>query len=92
MVRQAKELGLNAPFMSGDGSIDPKFIEIAGSKEAEGTYMTFSPDPQNIPTARNLSKDTRRNMVNWVLIQYMHMMHQISCLQRLRRLTALKAK
>ena len=38
--------------MSGDGSIDPKFIEIAGSKEAEGTYMTFSPDPQNIPTAR----------------------------------------
>ena len=30
MVRQAKELGLNAPFMSGDGSIDPKFIEIAG--------------------------------------------------------------
>jgi len=52
MVRQAKELGLNAPFMSGDGSIDPKFIEIAGSKEAEGTYMTFSPDPQNIPTAR----------------------------------------
>jgi branched-chain amino acid transport system substrate-binding protein len=52
MVRQAKEIGLKAPFMSGDGSIDPKFIEIAGVKEAEGTYLTFSPDPQNIPTAR----------------------------------------
>jgi branched-chain amino acid transport system substrate-binding protein len=52
MVRQAKEIGLMAPFMSGDGSIDPKFIEIAGAKEAEGTYMTFSPDPQNIPTAK----------------------------------------
>jgi branched-chain amino acid transport system substrate-binding protein len=52
MVRQAKEIGLKAPFMSGDGSIDPKFIEIAGAKAAEGTYLTFSPDPQNIPTAR----------------------------------------
>jgi branched-chain amino acid transport system substrate-binding protein len=52
MVRQAKEIGLQAPFMSGDGSIDPKFIEIAGTKSAEGTYLTFSPDPQNIPTAK----------------------------------------
>jgi branched-chain amino acid transport system substrate-binding protein len=52
MVRQAKEIGLKAPFMSGDGSIDPKFIEIAGAREAEGTYLTFSPDPQNIPTAK----------------------------------------
>jgi len=51
LVRQAKELGLKAPFMSGDGSIDPKFIEIAGAQAAEGTYLTFSPDPKNIPTA-----------------------------------------
>ncbi len=51
MVRQAKEIGLKAPFMSGDGTIDPKFIEIAGAA-AEGTYLTFSPDPGNIPTAK----------------------------------------
>jgi branched-chain amino acid transport system substrate-binding protein len=51
MVRQAKEIGLKAPFMSGDGTIDPKFIEIAGAA-AEGTYLTFSPDPSNIPTAK----------------------------------------
>jgi branched-chain amino acid transport system substrate-binding protein len=51
LVRQAREIGLEAPFMSGDGSIDPKFIEIAGEKSAEGTYLTFSPDPQNIPDA-----------------------------------------
>jgi len=51
MVRQAKEIGLKAPFMSGDGTIDPKFIEIAGVA-AEGTYLTFSPDPNNIPTAK----------------------------------------
>lgn len=51
LVRQAKELGMKAPFMSGDGSIDPKFIEIAGAEAAEGTYLTFSPDPKNIATA-----------------------------------------
>ncbi len=52
LVKQAREVSLMVPFMSGDGSIDPKFVEIAGSKAAEGTYLTFSPDPKNIPAAR----------------------------------------
>ena len=53
LIKQARELGLaTVPFMSGDGSIDPKFIEIAGDKAAEGTYLTFSPDPKNILTAK----------------------------------------
>lgn len=53
LVRQARELGISAPFMSGDGTIDPKFIEIAGAGAAEGTYLTFSPDPAHIPTAKD---------------------------------------
>jgi branched-chain amino acid transport system substrate-binding protein len=53
LVRQARELGIKAPFMSGDGSIDPKFVEIAGAPAAEGTYLTFSPDPKNIPSAKD---------------------------------------
>jgi branched-chain amino acid transport system substrate-binding protein len=53
LVRQARELGIKAPFMSGDGSIDPKFVEIAGAQAAEGTYLTFSPDPKNIPSAKD---------------------------------------
>ena len=52
LVKQARELGLTSKFMSGDGTIDPKFIEIAGVKAAEGTYLTFSPDPKNIPSAK----------------------------------------
>ena len=52
LVKQARELGLNAPFMSGDGTIDAKFIEIAGPQAAEGTLLTFSPDPNNMPTAK----------------------------------------
>lgn len=52
LVKQAKELGVTAKFMSGDGTIDPKFIEIAGASAAEGTYLTFSPDSKNIPSAK----------------------------------------
>ncbi|MCE5312911.1 MAG: branched-chain amino acid ABC transporter substrate-binding protein [Nitrospiraceae bacterium] len=52
LVKQARELGMNQPFMSGDGTIDPKFIEIAGAQAAEGTYLTFGPDPNNIPAAK----------------------------------------
>jgi len=51
LIKQARELGLNSDFISGDGCIDPKFVEIGG-KSAEGAYLTFSPDPQNIETAR----------------------------------------
>ncbi|RJQ21740.1 MAG: branched-chain amino acid ABC transporter substrate-binding protein [Nitrospiraceae bacterium] len=52
MVKQAREIGMTVPFMSGDGVIDPKFVEIAGAEAAEGTYLTFSPDPNTIPTAK----------------------------------------
>ncbi|MBI5101837.1 MAG: branched-chain amino acid ABC transporter substrate-binding protein [Nitrospirae bacterium] len=53
LVRQAKELGLKAPFMSGDGSYAEEFVKIAGDQAAEGTYLTFSPDPNNIPDAKD---------------------------------------
>ncbi|MCL4491985.1 MAG: branched-chain amino acid ABC transporter substrate-binding protein [Nitrospirae bacterium] len=53
LVKQAREVNITAPFLSGDGSIDPKFVEIAGDKAAEGTYLTFSPDPDNIPAAKD---------------------------------------
>lgn len=52
LVRQARELGLTITFMSGDGVIDPMFVKIAGVESAEGTYLTFSPDPKNIPSAK----------------------------------------
>jgi len=51
LIKQARELGINIPFMSGDGVIDQKFIEIAGPS-SEGSYLTFSPDPANIASAK----------------------------------------
>jgi len=52
LIKQAKELNIMVPFMSGDGAIDQKMVEIAGAQAAEGTFLTFSPDPANIPAAK----------------------------------------
>lgn len=51
LVRQAKEIGLNIPMMTGDGVYDPTFIAIAG-KASGGTYITFGKDPAGLPTAK----------------------------------------
>lgn len=58
LAKQAKEVGLNVPMMSGDGVIDPKFIEIAGAA-AEGTFLTFAADTENSPHAANFLKKYR---------------------------------
>ncbi len=50
LVRQAKEIGLAAPMVTGDGVFDPTFLNIAG-KAAEGTFVTFGKDPVGIPAA-----------------------------------------
>ncbi|MCX8027005.1 MAG: branched-chain amino acid ABC transporter substrate-binding protein [Thermodesulfovibrionales bacterium] len=44
ITRQARELGITASFISGDALTDVKFVEIAGERAAEGSYITFSPD------------------------------------------------
>lgn len=49
--KQSKEIGLNAPLMSGDGTFDPMYLKIAGAA-AEGTYLTFSPDPDKVPSSK----------------------------------------
>lgn len=52
LVRQAKELGMNIPMLTGDGVYDPTFINIAG-KSAEGTYVTFGKEPTGLPSAKS---------------------------------------
>jgi branched-chain amino acid transport system substrate-binding protein len=51
LVRQAKEVGLNIPMITGDGVFDPTFISIAGPA-AEGTYVTFGKEPAGLPSAK----------------------------------------
>jgi branched-chain amino acid transport system substrate-binding protein len=40
IVKQAREIGLNVPFMGGDGWDSPKLIEIAGAAPLNNTYIT----------------------------------------------------
>ena len=51
LLKQAKQAGLTAPLMSGDGLIDTALIQTAGP-DAEGTLLTFGPDPEKRPTAK----------------------------------------
>ena len=54
IVRQAKQVGLNKPFLSGDGVADQTFIELAG-ESAEGHMFTDFFDHSAPPTQK--SKD-----------------------------------
>jgi branched-chain amino acid transport system substrate-binding protein len=48
IVRQMRDQGVKAPLMGGDGMADDEFAAIAGPG-ADGTLMTFSPDPRTNP-------------------------------------------
>lgn len=58
LVKQAKEVGLKAPMVSGDGVIDQVFVRIAGPA-ADGTYLTFSPDTTKLPMAQSVLQTYR---------------------------------
>lgn len=46
ILKQAREMGITAPFMGGDGWDSPQLAEIAGAKALENTYMSnhYSPE------------------------------------------------
>ncbi|MGI6246997.1 MAG: branched-chain amino acid ABC transporter substrate-binding protein [Pseudochelatococcus sp.] len=51
ITRQMRDQGLPAPLMGGDGIASSEYAAIAGPG-AEGTLMTFSPDPRKNPAAQ----------------------------------------
>jgi len=59
IARQMREQGVNAPLMGGDGITDDEFAAIAGPA-AEGTLMTFSPDPRTNPSNREIVERFRK--------------------------------
>ena len=46
LAKQAKEVGIKAPILTGDGVYDPQFVRIAGAGAAAGTYITFPRAPK----------------------------------------------
>lgn len=59
ILRQMRDQGLRSSMMSGDGIADDEFAAIAGPG-AEGTLMTFAPDPRNNPVNREIVEAYRR--------------------------------
>jgi branched-chain amino acid transport system substrate-binding protein len=53
LIRQMRQAGLTAAFVSGDGVLDPEFVKIAGEEAASGAYLTFAPDPRLLASARS---------------------------------------
>jgi branched-chain amino acid transport system substrate-binding protein len=58
IIRQMRDQGLAAPLMSGDGIVSAEFTSIAGPG-ADGTLMTFAPDPRKNPNAQEAVKKFR---------------------------------
>lgn len=56
LLRQAKEQGLTAQFMSGDANATDELGHIAGPA-ADGFLFTFAPDPRKFPTAKKAVED-----------------------------------
>lgn len=52
LLRQARALGIPAPFMGGDGIATHTLIELAGAAASEGTYTTMvGGDMKKVPSA-----------------------------------------
>ncbi len=51
IVRQARDQGLKAQFVSGDAMVTEEFWKITGPA-GEGAMMTFAPDPRKVPAAK----------------------------------------
>ena len=58
ILKQARQLGLMAQLVSGDALMTQEFWKLAGPA-AEGTLMTFSPDPRKNPAAKSVVEDYR---------------------------------
>jgi branched-chain amino acid transport system substrate-binding protein len=59
LLRQLRDQGVKATFMGADGITDDEFAVIAGPG-AEGTLMTFSPDPRLNPAAKDIVETFRK--------------------------------
>ncbi len=61
LLRQMREQGLKAAFISGDGIVSNDFLSAAGGiKFVEGAYMTFGADLRNSPAGQAVVANFRK--------------------------------
>ncbi len=56
LIKRLREHGVKATLVSGDGMIGTEFVNTAGEAAANGTYLTFAPNPQLMPSAESAIK------------------------------------
>jgi branched-chain amino acid transport system substrate-binding protein len=54
---QMKDVGLNAIFLSGDGTVDPQYYTDAGSTGDGNAFASSAPDATNLPSAATFNTD-----------------------------------
>ena len=59
IVRQARDQGVKAPLMGGDGITSDEYASVGGPG-VEGTLMTYGPDPRNRPEAKKVVEEFRK--------------------------------
>ncbi|MFK8251295.1 branched-chain amino acid ABC transporter substrate-binding protein [Ancylobacter terrae] len=72
LVRQMRDQGMKTVLFSGDGITDKEFWTIAGPG-AEGTLMTFGPDPRKNPAAAKVVDEFKKKGIDpegYVLYSY----------------------
>ena len=61
-VRQMREQGLDAAFVSGDGIVSDDFITAAGGKKfVDGVYMTFGKDARRLDSGKKVVASFRKS-------------------------------
>ncbi len=61
LVRQMRQQGLKAHFVSGDGIVSDEMVVTAGgSKFVKGVYMTFARDPREQPAGKKIVAEYRK--------------------------------
>jgi branched-chain amino acid transport system substrate-binding protein len=61
LIRQMREQGLTAAFVSGDGIVSNDFVTTAGgNKFVSGVYMTFGADARNLPEGKKVVEAFRK--------------------------------
>lgn len=61
LVRQIRQQGLKAHFVSGDGIVTDEMVVTAGGKKfLKGVYMTYSREPRDQPAGKKIVKEYRK--------------------------------
>ena len=85
LVRQMREQGSKAIFISGDGIVSNEFVSVAGSPEyVKGVLMTFGADPTSYPAGKKVVqafKDSGYEPEGYTMYSYAAMQVIVAALQ-----------